>query len=191
MALMLLLGAALTLVAGCSGGKQSGSGTQGSTSSISQSELEALVYPGAEEEDLGPGGGMRPPDGSSAPAERPEGMPEGSAPPMSSDPGSRGGPGGPGTMSAYWTGDSVDKVSAWYAAELSEETGYEEMTVPARGGSGDSGQDASMKAYSCEVGGVTVMVMLRTDTQERGGTVITIGEAPEGMPSAPPDGQSQ
>jgi hypothetical protein len=195
MALLLLIGAAAALVAGCGGGGNSDSTAQGSASSLSASELKALVYPGAEEEDLDMRGGVRPSGGSSAPGDLPQNMHDSSAPPMSSAPGFNGGPGGgtarPGMMSAYWTSDSVDQVSAWYVEELSDRTGFEERTVPSRGGSGDAGEDASIKAYSCKVGETTVMVMLRTETEDRGGTVITIGEAPEGMPSSPRDAQSQ
>lgn len=185
MVFLLLLGATLVIVAGCGGGgaPESSSKAQSTSSDVGDARLEALVYPGAKKEDVDTAGGPMPGNGSSAPpapGERPEGMPDSSAPP--------GGFQRPSMLAAYRTSDSIDKVSAWYEEQLSGKTGFEEVSMPSRGA---FDQDGSVKIYSFKSGDTTLMLMVRNDTRDGGGTVITVGEAPEGMPEGPPVNQGQ
>ena len=96
---------------------------------------------------------------------------------------------GASMIATCWTEDSIEKVSSFYEKELSDEDGFEEMTVPYRGGG--SGEEGSMKMYSFKLGDTSLMLILRKDSRDRGGTMIALSEAPEGMPSGPPESEGQ
>ena len=92
-------------------------------------------------------------------------------------------------MTMFWTPDSTDKVTAWYKERLSGKTGFTEVTPPGPQGS-DQGTASVM--YTFKSGDTTKTVMIRENKMnDKGGTSITIGDLPEGMPAAPPGNQSQ
>ncbi len=207
--LLLLLVAATAAIAGCGGsssatGDTSSKSTQNGTSNGTNEAASGMpIYPGAEEvQTAGPTppagangpmgsmpgnngnsqgpGMMAPPDGSMPGPNGPQGsMPSGSgvAPPQG---------GRPGGMAAYWTGDSVSKVAAWYKDQLSGKTGFSQTTP--QGPQGTAQGNGVM--YTFKSGSVTKSVMIREDTMDsKGGTLIMIGEVPGGIQNNQPTNQ--
>jgi hypothetical protein len=200
---IVLLLIAAALLAGCSGSGTTA--TKSTSTGVSESSLGVPIYPGAQKVDLSSimpdpqaQTGETPPDQGSAP----DGSAQGSMPqPPANAQGSAprgmppGGPGGPGgNMTALWTGDPTSKVIAWYKQQLSGKTDFKESTLPTRGGQGqnpDPDSSSSSVMYSFSSGGTTKTVMIRAnDMDQKGGTLIMVGDALQGMPSGPP-GQNQ
>lgn len=192
----LLVAAALASLAGCGGSSASSGNSKRQTSSgeVTEAQLGVPIYPGATKTDLvnelrrpnSVSGGTRP-----APGSQPNGYQWSSAPywnGQNSSPRLRG-----GTRTALWTKDSTDKVVAWYRDKLKSKTGFSETTRPAGGSFGQNngaGNGGTATVFSFKSGNTTKMVMIRQSTQSNGGTVITVIDAPQGVPSAPPTNQS-
>lgn len=211
LAVTALLLASLLLFAGCGGASKSSSNANSNTSSTESSGAEegVPIYPGATRVDAsqmmpGPGPGGPGTQGSQPTApESTNGSPgvdprssattpapaNGQVPPPQ---GTESGPASSGMRAlsvAYRTADSVDKVVAWYIEQLSGKTGFQQVAMPSRGGTSGQTTDEGT-ALSFKSGDTTKMVMIRQDTSnETGGTLIMISNAPEGMPSAPPSNQ--
>jgi hypothetical protein len=192
----LLVAAAAALIAGCGGSSASSGSSKGQTSSgeVTEAQLGVPIYPGATKTDLAnelqrpnsvsgatPSMSGPPPNGnwrSSAPG----GFSQGSSPRL------RG-----GTRTALWTKDSTDKVVSWYRDKLKGKAGFSETTPPAGGrfgqaGGTNAGGTATLFSFKSEDTYKTVMV--RKSTQEKGGTIIMIGDAPGGLPSGTPNDQT-
>jgi hypothetical protein len=176
----LIMAVALVASAGCGGS------TKSTTGSVSEADLGVPIYPGATKTDVnggqpGPNSGM----GQSAPGPPPNGgqgsapnrMPQGSIPQQ-----------GRGSMTALWTADSTDKVTTWYRDKLKGKTGFSETTPPAGGPSAQAGGTATM--FSFKSGDTYKTVMIRNSNQDKGGTVIMVIDAPQGMPSGTPNNQT-
>jgi hypothetical protein len=190
-AAVLLVAAAAASIAGCGGSSASSGNSRGQTSSgqVTEAQLGVPIYPGATKTDLSnelqrpnsvsgatPSTSGPPPNGnwrSSAP-----GAGQGSSPRL------RG-----GTRTALWTKDSTDKVVTWYRDKLKSKTGFSETTRQAGrpfGQNNGTGNGGTETVFSFKSGNTTKMVMIRQSTQNNGGTVITVADAPQGVPSAPP-----
>ena len=212
-----LLLAGLLLFAGCggSGDNVSENASSNSASTEASSAAEGVpIYPGATEVDMsdmsemmrgpGPGGPDsqgNPPNGSTpnstengtdagdqdSSATMPPPQAGQMTPPAGTESGSA--PSGMREMPvAYRTTDSVDKVVAWYREQLSGKTDFKEQEMPTRGESDQTGENGA--AFSFKSGDTMKMVMIRKDTtNQNGGTLIMISNAPEGMPSAPQTNQ--
>ena len=181
----LIMAVALVASAGCGGS------TKSTTGSVSEADLGVPIYPGATKTDVnggqpGPNSGM----GQSAPGPPPNGgqgsapnrMPQGSIPQQ-----------GRGSMTALWTADSTDKVTTWYRDKLKGKAGFSETTRPAGGPFGQNngaGNGGTAMVFSFKSGNTTKTVMIRNSTQDKGGTVITVIDAPQGMPSGAPTNQT-
>jgi hypothetical protein len=192
----LIMAAAAALIAGCGGSSASSGNSKGQTSSgeVTEAQLGVPIYPGATKTDAAdelarpnsvsgatPSMSGPPPNGnwrSSAPG----GTSQGSSPRL-----------GGGTRTALWTKDSTDKVVAWYREKLKSKSGYSETKPPAGGPFGQSDGTASggtATLFSFKSGDTYKTVMVRKSTQEKGGTIIMVGDAPRGLPSGAPNGQT-
>jgi hypothetical protein len=101
-----------------------------------------------------------------------------------------GGQGGSGLqMTALWTKDSLDKVVSWYRNQLKGKTGFKESTGSGATTSG-TGTGTGGTSFSFTSGSTTKNVMIRKSSQSKGGTVIMIGDMPQGMPSGQGSGQN-
>jgi len=102
----------------------------------------------------------------------------------------KGGQGGAGLqMTALWTKDSVDKVVSWYRDQLKGKSGFKEANTQSgatTSGNGTGGE----AAFTFTSGNTTKTVMIRKSSQSKGGTVIMIGDMPQGMPSNQGSGQN-
>lgn len=184
-------------LAGCGG--SSSSGSKSSASTVSEAELGVPIYPGATEDtsEAGPGmGGSAPemPEPDSSMPQPPGSLPDhnGSAPQPPPDmprfEGSEARP-GPGNRTTLWTADSTEEVTDWYRNELRGKSGFTETTPRANA---QGGPFAGGTMFSFESGETTRIVVVREDTDEdRGGTLIMIGEMPQGMPPGPGNNQTQ
>lgn len=125
------------------------------------------IYPGAEKQTMAAGGpgGMGGAGGGTPPTGTP---PSGGMP-----------------MVMYTTTDSADTVAAWYREQLSGRDGFTEAT----GTAGPDGTSATI--FTFKVNDITMSVMISTDPQGQGGTMIRIAEGDGQMPSGAPPGQSQ
>jgi hypothetical protein len=106
-----------------------------------------------------------------------------------------------------WTSDSLEQVAAWYRQKLGGKTGFSETTReggPGPGGapgagidsetannSGGTGTSATATVFSFKSGDLTKTVMVGQGRQDKGGTMIVIGEAPQGNTSATPSSSNQ
>ncbi len=188
MAALAVLIVAVFAAAGC-GGSTSATGNSGNSSGqVSEASLGVPIYPGATKE--------------SASAERPSGgAPRfgGSFPGGGSYPNWRGqsspnfnGQGAPSRsqlqpLATLWTPDASDKVVAWYKDKLKGKSGYRE-TSGSQGWAARGGTPATMISFKS--GNTTKLVTIRQSVQTRGGTTITVRNAPEGMPAAPQTNQA-
>ncbi len=192
----LIMAAALASFAGCGGSSASSGNSKGQTSSgeVTEAQLGVPIYPGATKTDLA--NELRGPNSVSG------AKPSMSGPPpngnwRSSAPGG-GGQGSSlrlrgGTRTALWTKDSTDKVVAWYREKLKGKTGFSETTPQAGGPSAQAGGTATAgraTIFSFKSGDTYKTVMVRNSTQDKGGTVIMVSDAPQGMPSGTPNNQT-
>jgi len=200
-----LLLAAILAIAGC--GSSSGSSGKGNTkaSAVSEADLGVPIYPGATKVDASAqawpqGGGANggPPTGSAPGGQPPSGnqmQPPGSMPaqPSGSAPRAPGsapnGLANPGQRNdvTLWTADATASVTAWYKQKLSGKTGFKESTMQSQQQSG-SGTAPTVLTFTS--GSATKMVMISHSTDSKGGTYITIGNVPAGMPTGSPSNQS-
>ena len=174
---------AIVAIAGCGGS----SGKSTTSSKVTEASLGAPIYPGATQVDISAersSGGQTPPsmNGQSAPT-------GGQTPPsMNGQSAPTGGQGGSGLqMTALWTKDSLDKVVSWYRNQLKGKTGFKESTGS---GATTSGTGTGGTSFSFTSGSTTKNVMIRKSSQSKGGTVIMIGDMPQGMPSGQGSGQN-
>ena len=170
-------------IAGCGGA----SGKSTTSSKVTEASLGAPIYPGATQVDISAersSGGQTPPsmNGQSAPT-------GGQTPPsMNGQSAPTGGQSGSGLqMTALWTKDSLDKVVSWYRNQLKGKTGFKESTGS---GATTSGTGTGGTSFSFTSGSTTKNVMIRKSSQSKGGTVIMIGDMPQGMPSGQGSGQN-
>jgi hypothetical protein len=176
--------------AGCGGSNNTNTGEKSSVTTISEAELGVPIYPGATKQDISEG---MPREGSGTIGPPPRnGRSDSSA---FQPPGNQSGTNGPnpmrglGDMTMLWTPDSAEEVSAWYREQLSGKTGFEEVTPPGLRGSEES---STSVMYTFKSGDTTKIVMVRENrVNDKGGTSITIGDRPDGMPAASPGNQSQ
>ena len=176
---------AIVAIAGCGGS----SGKSTTSSKVTEASLGAPIYPGATQVDISAersSGGQTPPsmNGQSAPT-------GGQTPPsMNGQSAPTGGQGGSGLqMTALWTKDSLDKVVSWYRNQLKGKTGFKESTGSGATTSG-TGTGTGGTSFSFTSGSTTKNVMIRKSSQSKGGTVIMIGDMPQGMPSGQGSGQN-
>lgn len=175
-----LMVAGLALFAGC------GKSTKSST--VNSATLGVPIYPGAKKDNtntstmsLPNGSAPSPTDSRPQPQGMQGSMPQGSAP----QPGNNGPngynqgapPGGtmPGTLAAYTTQDSTDKVISWYRDKLKGMSDFKEMT-PSAGSSAPSGQSANTAIFSVTSNGQGRTMMIRPASTGNSGTVIVISE---------------
>jgi hypothetical protein len=172
----------ILLVAGCGGSGTSINNTKGSglTGGVSEAELGVPIYPGAKKQDVRAG---MPPGFRAGPQQSGSSGPNWSGQSAVQRPARR-------RMAALWTPDPVDKVSAWYKEKLSGKTGFREVTPQFRANQSAGGAPA-LEIFSFKSGDTTKIVMIRPDIQGKGGTTITVREAPLGMPASPPGNQGQ
>jgi hypothetical protein len=203
-----LLLAGILAVAGCgsSGGSSGKSNTRSSTGTVSEADLGVPIYPGATRVDAStqatpqggganggpptgtPPGGQPPTGGQmQAPGSmpvQPSGSPPqapGSAPSGTANPGQR-------NDTTLWTADPMASVTAWYKQKLSSKTDFSENTMQTP--QQQSGSGAAPTVFTFTSGSTKKMVMIRQGTDSKGGTYITIGDAPAGAPTNPPSNQS-
>jgi len=171
-----LLAAGL-LIAGCG---SSTSVSKGSSGALTEASVGAPIYPGATKEDVSQ---LR--SGNGANGFRPRGStPQGSTP-QGSVPNRRGQGSAPNgarnrNTTALWTKDMPSKVAAWYKEHLSRKTGYTEMQLPSF-----TSQGSESIAYRFTSGENTVMVMVRSGAEAKGGTSIMISKNNGQLPSFP------
>ncbi len=179
-----LMVAGLALFAGC------GKSTKGST--VNSVTLGVPIYPGAKKDNMTTSNTSLPNGSAPSPTDsrpQPQGM-QGSMP----QPGNNGPngynqgapPGGtmPGTLAAYTTQDSTDKVISWYRDKLKGMSDFKEMT-PSAGSSAPSGQSADTAIFSVTSNGQDRTVMIRPASTGNSGTVIVISEM-QGTSQQPP-----
>lgn len=183
---------AIVAIAGCGGSSATGgSGGKSTTSGkVTEASLGVPIYPGATQVDMSaerPSGGQAPPsmNGQSVPT-------GGQAPPsMNGQSVPTGGGGGPGLqMTALWTKDSVDKVVSWYRDQLKGKSGFKEANTQSGTTTSGNGTGTGGTAFTFTSGNTTKSVMIRKSSQSKGGTVIMIGDMPQGMPSNQGSGQN-
>jgi hypothetical protein len=213
-AAMTLLLVALVTAAGCGTTSSSNGSSQSTKTKVTEADLGVPIYPGATQVDNSssgmpqggpPGGqmpqgstpsmpqnGMQPPSNGMQPPDSSAGStPPGSTPQGSSQNNQQGSPPSRGAMNqtTFKTSDSVDKVIAWYKTKLADKQDFKQqtMTLPQGQSQTQSGTSAPT-VFTFTSGSTTKMVMIRQDTS--GGTLISIGDAPQGMPSSPNSGQT-
>jgi hypothetical protein len=172
----ILLAGAL-LLAGC--GSSSGA-AGGSSGQLTEASVGAPIYPGAAKAALsqsrpGTGGNGLRPQGST-----PQGnTPQGSVPSWRGQGTAPNGARNRNTT-ALWTKDMPSKVAAWYKEHLSRKTGFTEMQLPSF-----TDQGSESIAYRFTSGENTVMVMVRSGAEAKGGTSIMISKNNRQLPSFP------
>lgn len=168
-----VLVAGVLIVAGC------GSSTSAGSGGLTEASVGAPIYPGATKTDISqmmPSNGNRfSPQGST---------PQGSTP-QGSVPSWRGQGSAPNgarnrNTTALWTKDMPSKVAAWYKEHLSRKTGFTEMQLPSF-----TDQGSESIAYRFTSGENTVMVMVRSGAEAKGGTSIMISKNNGQLPSFP------
>ena len=173
-----VLVAGVLIVAGC------GSSTSAGSGGLTEASVGAPIYPGATKTDISqmmPSNGNRfSPQGSTPQGSTPQGStPQGRVPSWRGQGSAPDGARNRNTT-ALWTKDMPSKVAAWYKEHLSRKTGYTEMQLPSF-----TSQGSESIAYRFTSGENTVMVMVRSGAEAKGGTSIMISKNNGQLPSFP------